>query len=230
MGKGPKFYRGVMGRNSIYTVVIGDISRSKRLSGMDRYQTQLFLKSAIVQINEQFASHIEAPMMITKGDEFQGLIDTPSDAYRIVHALQKMVFPIQIRYGIGIGTIYRMGGVLPIEMDGPAFHRANRALTIAKKRKTNLWLISKDEKTDQLVNTIFHLITAIKSRWNERHYKLYWSYQEMGTYREVAEMENVTPQAICDVLKNSRATDVISAEKSLAKVLKDLSPVENPLV
>jgi hypothetical protein len=31
----------------------------------------------------------------------------------------------------------------------------------------------------------------------------------------------VTPQAICDVLKNSRATDIISAEKHLIDVLND---------
>ncbi len=214
-----------MENNSIYTVLIGDISRSRQLNGMDRYQTQLFVKSAVVQINEQFQSYIEAPMTITKGDEFQGLIDAPDHAYEIIHALQRMVFPIQIRYGLGIGNIYRMGGILPIEMDGPAFHRANKALMFAKKRKTSIWLISDNEIFDSLVNTIFQLISAIKSRWNERHYKLYWSYQEMGTYREVAEIENVTPQAVCDVLKNIKATDVIAAEKKLMQVMGQFKPV-----
>ncbi len=206
----------------VYTVLIGDISGSKRLNGMDRYQAQLFVKSAIVQINEQFSSHIEANMTITKGDEFQGLLDNPDTAYQIIQTLQRMVFPIRIRYGIGVGRIYRMGGVLPIEMDGPAFHRANRALMMAKKKKNEVWFISEDPIVDQLVNTIFSLMTAIKSRWNERHFKLYWSYKELGTYREVAEIENVTPQAICDVLKNSRATDVIAAEKNLKQVFQNL--------
>ncbi len=216
-----------MDSKEIYTVLIGDISGSKRLSGMDRYQTQLFVKSAVVQINEQFRSYIEAPMTITKGDEFQGLIDLPAHAFEIIQTLQKMVFPIQVRYGIGIGNIYRMGGVLPIEMDGPAFHRANRALNVAKKRKSEVWLISEMEPMDQLVNTVFSLMTAIKSRWNERHYKLYWSYQELGTYREVAELENVTPQAICDVLKNSRATDILSAEQNLMDTLDQFTAVDS---
>ncbi|MEJ2634178.1 MAG: SatD family protein [Calditrichia bacterium] len=216
-----------MDSKEIYTVLIGDISGSKRLSGMDRYQTQLFVKSAVVQINEQFRSYIEAPMTITKGDEFQGLIDLPAHAFEIIQTLQKMVFPIQVRYGIGIGNIYRMGGVLPIEMDGPAFHRANRALNVAKNRKSEVWLISEMEPMDQLVNTVFSLMTAIKSRWNERHYKLYWSYQELGTYREVAELENVTPQAICDVLKNSRATDILSAEQNLMDTLDQFTAVDS---
>ncbi len=215
--------------SSIYTVIIGDISGSKRLNGMDRYQTQLFVKSAIVQSNEQFRSYLEAPMTITKGDEFQGLIDSPQHAYEIIQSLQRMVFPIRIRYGLGIGTIFRMGGVLPIEMDGPAFHRANQALNSAKKHKSDIWIISENSLIDQLLNTIFSLITAIKSRWNERHFKLYWSYQELGTYREVAEMENVTPQAICDVLKHSKATDVIAAERRLREFFAHFNAVYHPM-
>ena len=57
----------------LYVVIIGDVSGSKQLNWKSRYQTQLFMKSAIVQINEQFEEHIEAPFTITKGDEFQGL-------------------------------------------------------------------------------------------------------------------------------------------------------------
>lgn len=213
-----------------YTVIIGDISGSKRLNGMDRYQTQLFVKSGIVQINEEFQESMEAPATMTKGDEFQALVANPSDAYQIIQVIQKMVFPICIRYGIGIGTVYRMGGVLPIEMDGPAFHKANRALSFAKKQKTNLWLVSESGEFDLLVNTIFSLISAIKSRWNERHYKLYWDYQELGTYRQVAKKENVTPQAIFDILKNIRATDVISAEANLRKFLNDFQPEFTPSI
>lgn len=204
-----------MEQETIYTVIIGDISRSKELTGQSRYQTQLFLKSAIVQINEQYREFLQAPMTITKGDEFQGLVSNPSRGYEIIQALERMVFPIRIRYGLGMGIIYRMGGVLPIEMDGPAFHKANQALELAKKKKIDIWLVSGNEVIDNLVNTVFMLITAIKSRWNERHYKLFWSYQDLGTYREVAAQENVTPQAICDILKNIRATQVIAAEKNL---------------
>lgn len=207
--------------SQIYTVIIGDISGSKQLNGSDRYQTQLFLKSAIVQINEEYNSYLEAPTTLTKGDEFQALIIEPRNAYEIIHSLQKTVFPMGLRFGMGVGSIYRMGGTLPIEMDGPAFHRANRALGLAKKHKTCLWFISKNDQLDPLINTIFKLISSIKLKWNERHYQLYWDYLELGTYKKVALRKNVTPQAICDVLNNSRATDVIQAEKNIRAVLED---------
>jgi hypothetical protein len=201
--------------DAIYTVIIGDISGSKQLTGKHRFQTQLFIKSAILQTNEEFSSIIEAPLTITKGDEFQGLFSDLSRAFKIALALERLIFPVQVKFGFGVGQVYKMGGRLPIEMDGPAFHNSNAALQYAKKRKICSTLNSNHPEIDILVNTIFKLITALKYRWNERHYKLYWKYNDLGTYRKVAELENITPQAVCDVLKNIRAMDVKSAEESL---------------
>ena len=201
--------------DAIYTVIIGDISGSKQLTGKHRFQTQLFIKSAILQTNEEFSSIIETPLTITKGDEFQGLFSDLSRAFKIALALERLIFPVQVKFGFGVGQVYKMGGRLPIEMDGPAFHNSNAALQYAKKRKICSTLNSNHPEIDILVNTIFKLITALKYRWNERHYKLYWKYNDLGTYRKVAELENITPQAVCDVLKNIRAMDVKSAEESL---------------
>lgn len=199
----------------LFVVIIGDVSGSKRLSSRNRYQTQLFIKSAIVQINEEFEEHIEAPFTITKGDEFQGLVSNMEAALHIMLYLEKITYPVKLRFGIGVGHVYKMGGTLPIEMDGPAFHRANAALNHGKKKKFPCYMTSPDEGLDILCNSVFQLIHAIKTRWNDRHYRLYWSYQDLGTYREVAEREHVTPQAIHEALKTMRAAQVQAAESDL---------------
>ncbi|RMF61506.1 MAG: hypothetical protein D6748_01495 [Calditrichaeota bacterium] len=208
-----------------YVVIIGDVSGSKQLSGKSRYQTQLYVKSAIIQINEEFQGVIEAPFTISKGDEFQGLLTNLEAAFRCVLALEKLTFPVKLRFGIGIGKVYKMGGRLPIEMDGPAFHRANEALDYAKKKKYIYCLKSSNKNYDLLINTIFQLITALKSRWSERHYRLFWNYKDLGTYREVAALENVSPQAVFDTLKNIRAINVKTAEEDLLTFFKS-----NPLL
>jgi hypothetical protein len=207
--------------NHNYTVMIGDVSGSKQLSGRHRYQTQLFLKSAIVQLNEEYQQDIDAPVTITKGDEFQALFRDLASAYKVSLAIEKIIFPIQIRFGFGVGRVYKMGGRLPIEMDGPAFHLANWAMGLAKKKKTQFIVNTDLEKFDILCNIIFRLITAIKQKWNERHYRLFWSYKELGTYRKVAEIENISPQAVWDALKNCRALDVKHAEESLMQYFND---------
>lgn len=199
----------------IYTVIIGDISGSRQLSSKHRFQTQLFIKSAIVQVNEEHEKMMEAPLTITKGDEFQGLFPDLSTAFSIALALERLIFPVQVKFGFGVGPIYKMGGRLPIEMDGPAFHNSNAALQHAKKRKVCSSLKSGQPDIDILVNTIFRLITAIKNRWNERHYKLFWNYKDLGTYRKVADLENISPQAVCDSLQNIKALDVKTAEENL---------------
>ncbi len=199
----------------LYTVVIGDVQGSKRLDNEFRYQTQLFIKSSIIQVNEEFADFIEAPFTITKGDEFQGLLPSLKSAFEVIRALERITFPVQLRFGIGVGEVLKMGGKLPIEMDGPAFHRANEALTAAKKRKCWSCIATPDPQIDLLINTILYLIQGIRSKWSERHFRLYWSYLDLGTYREVADRERVTPQAIGDILKNCRALEVKQAEENL---------------
>ncbi len=206
--------------NKTYVVIIGDVSGSKQLSSKNRYQTQLFVKSAIVQINEEYGDSIDAPFTLSKGDEFQGLLSSLDVAFSIVLALEKLTFPVRLRFGIGLGKVYKMGGTLPIEMDGPAFHRASAALNFAKKKKYIYCMKSNDEDLDMLVNTIFQLMTALKSRWSERHYRLFWNYKDLGTYREVAALENITPQAVYDTLKNIRASHVKAAEAHLLKYFR----------
>ncbi len=208
--------------NSFFTVVIGDIQGSKRLNNEFRYQTQLFIKSSIIQINEEFEEHIEAPFTITKGDEFQGLLPSLKSAFEVIQALERITFPVQLRFGIGVGEVLKMGGKLPIEMDGPAFHRANEALTQAKRKKCWACISTPDSNTDLLVNTILYLIQGIRSKWSERHFRLYWNYLDLGTYREVAERERVTPQAIGDILKNCRAIEVKQAEENLKQFFAQL--------
>lgn len=43
--------------------------------------------------------------MITLGDEFQGLLNNPAYAIEIVKYIQRELYPVKLRFGIGIGEI-----------------------------------------------------------------------------------------------------------------------------
>ncbi len=203
-----------------YTVINGDIKSSRKMPKMERYEWQLFMKSAIVQLNEQYQALIEAPFMITKGDEFQGVLKKMCDVNKIICKFERLIYPLQVRFGVGYGNIQKMGSKIPIEMDGPAFHRAGEALSIAKQKKRVVWFNTAAVSFDLTVNTIYQLIFAIKSRWSKTSYNRYWKYKEFGTYDRVAQAEGVTPQAVWDSLHNARAMDVIEAEKVLEEIFK----------
>jgi len=206
---------------SNYAVINADIKGSKKMDDRERYEWQLFLKSTIVQINEKFASNIEAAFMITKGDEFQGVLKSLTDVHLVMSSFERMLFPLLLRYGVGYGTIQKMGSHISIEMDGPAFHRANNALTLAKKKKHVVQFETGDYLFDLNINTIYHLIYAIKNRWSETSHKRYWKYIDLGTYDRVAEQEGVSPQAVWESLRNANAVDILNAEQAVNRILAE---------
>ncbi len=201
------------------TVIISDIIGSRKLNDRERHEWQLFLKSSIVQINERFSDFIEAPFMITKGDEFQGVLKRIGSVHAIVMEFERLIFPLTMRFGVGHGVIQKMGSKIPIEMDGAAFHRAQTALDVAKKKKKVIIIGTENEYFNLQVNTIYQLIYAIKERWSDISYKRYWKYQECGTYERVAREEGVSTQAVWDSLHNSHAIEVIQAEHAIRKLL-----------
>ncbi len=202
------------------TVINGDIKASRKMRRMERYEWQLFLKSSIVQLNEQYSDEIDVPFMITKGDEFQGVLKHLADVNKIICKFEQLTYPLQVRFGVGYGNIQKMGSSITIEMDGPAFHRASKALNIAKQKKRVVWFNTAAQEFDLTVNTIYLLIFAIKKKWSKRSFNRYWKYKEFGTYERVAQAEGVTPQAVWDSLRNAHATEVIEAEQMLERIFR----------
>jgi len=201
-------------------VIIADVRGSRKMAQDERYEGQLFLKSAIIQVNEKFAGEIDAPFMITRGDEFQGVISNLQNAFIAMLEFERLLFPLQLRYGIGQGSIQKMGSDIPIEMDGPAFHRANEALTRVKKKKYFIRIATDYTQRDLMINTIFDLMCAIKSRWNEITFNRYWKYKELGTFEKVSNIEKVSTQAVWDSMKSMRALEVLDAEKNILESFK----------
>jgi len=198
-----------------FVVVIADVRGSRKMGLDERYEGQLFLKSAIIQVNEDYDDRIEAPFMITRGDEFQGVLRDMQSALNSIFEFERLLFPLRLRYGIGRGAIQRMGSDIPIEMDGPAFHRASSALNEVKKKKQFIAFNTDIPEVDGLINTIFALLSAIRARWNDVTFERYWKYKELGTFKKVADLEKVSTQAVWDSMNNMRVMDVLDAEQRL---------------
>ncbi len=201
-----------------FVVISADIKASRKLHDYERYEWQLFMKSAIVQINDNYRSHIEAPFMITKGDEFQGVLKNLELVSPVMLEFEHLLYPLRLRFGVGYGAIQKMGSNICIEMDGPAFHLASSALDEAKKGKTAVFVNTRHEAFDLSLNTIYKLTFSIKHRWNELQYKRYWKYKETGTCKRVALDEHVSAQAVWDSLHHSGALEVIKVEQAIRKL------------
>jgi len=108
-----------------------------------------------------------------------------------------------------------MGSKIPVEMDGPAFHRASEALSFLKKKKQITCCKTDNETSDLLINTILNLMNAIKGKWNVLTFNRYWKYKEFGTLEKVAMDEKVSAQAVWDSMHNMRVMEILEAEDNL---------------
>ena len=109
----------------MYYAIIGDIIQSKELA--NRMEIQTKLNSILNEINKRYADEIAANFIITLGDEFQGLLSNPSNLFDIIDTIKFEMYPVRIRFGIGIGSIdTEVNSEMALGADGPAYHYARK--------------------------------------------------------------------------------------------------------
>jgi hypothetical protein len=123
-----------------YLAIIGDIKNSKAL--LNRNAVQKELQGILDDINESYHKDIASRFTITLGDEFQGLLKSGSPAVYIIDRIERVLYPIRLRFGLGVGEIttdikfeYALGA------DGPAYYYArdmiNTLKSSGKKHKSS---------------------------------------------------------------------------------------------
>jgi hypothetical protein len=219
-----------------YIAVIGDIIESKKLP--DRYEAQRKLKHVLEDVNAQYSEYIESRFMITLGDEFQGLLKNGEKATRIIEYIQIKMYPVEIRFGVGIGKIdTEINPLMPFGADGSAYHNARRMInTLKSSQKRNkssdadIMIASDGNYSDLelLVNTILSLCTVIKQKWTERQREIAYDCILHGDNQNeaAARMNTIQPNiqkalSKADYYSYKNAMDVVS------RVLADIRVKEN---
>ena len=198
----------------MYFSLTCDLVGSK--TATDRYKVQQELKKAIIEINDTFAEKIDAPFVIVWGDSFQGVLNTLKGFYTILETIEDLL-PIDFRCGLGIGAINTPFSTNPLEMDGPAFHRSQKALVIAEKQRRTIWIESEKESFNNLVNTILTLISTMKKGWTPRQRDVIRLRRKNMTYREIGEnlSKQITKQAVSVILKSAHWEEISFAIETL---------------
>lgn len=99
--------------------MIGDIIKSRKL--VDRNDVQLSLQDLLDNINEEYNYAIASKFLITLGDEFQGLLKPDAPVYEIISYIVEGMHPVQLRFGLGFGTLSTPLKETAFGMDGPVF-------------------------------------------------------------------------------------------------------------
>lgn len=214
-----------------YIAIIGDIKNSKELE--DRKGTQIKLCAVLNDINEKYKSVISAKFMITLGDEFQGLLCNGEGVLDIIEEIQREMYPVEIRFGVGVGQITtEINAEMAIGADGPGYYKAREAIETLKhseyRNKTQAANIRIEVENDEnsiaiMLNTIFSLIAVIQNNWSERQREIVWTYEKYGgSQSECAERLSVSQSSVQRSLINGNYYAYKDAKETVNTVLKEI--------
>jgi DNA-binding CsgD family transcriptional regulator len=217
--------------NRPYIAIIGDMIDSKKIS--NRFESQKKLKDVLNDVNAIYSNDIESKLMITLGDEFQGLLKSGSNVISIIEYIQYRMYPIHFRFGIGIGKIEtEINQLVPFGADGSAYHHARDMITQLKneqkKNKTsnaNIKIASDDnnEGLELLLNTILSLCTTISQRWTARQREI--AFESMFTgenQREIAARLCISQSAVYKLLSKADYYTYKNAMDTVSQILKNI--------
>lgn len=214
----------------VYLAVIGDIKDSRKIR--DRYEVQKELTSILVNVNKRYKDTIESKFIITLGDEFQGLLKDPSKLLEILLFIKSNIFPVKLRFAIGIGEITTdIDPNKSIGSDGPAYYKAREAMDLLKDKEnstnfngTNTHLIiGEDNNQVEAINTIFSLLSYIEESWTSKQVEnIIDVHFNRLNQMDIAKNRGLNQSTISRSLIASGYNPYIYAMGTLSKLLIDL--------
>lgn len=224
----------------MYFALIGDIIGSRELT--DRRSAQNSLKEALEEVNRLYARGLESIFTITLGDEFQGLLNRADNLMEIVDQIRCRVFPLKLRFGIGIGSMStEIFHDVSMGSDGPAYWAAREAIEYIHDNNdygyseicVRLYLDNENRdglevQMTETVNSVLRLCGRMEKSWTQSQYAfvrevvLKYSYGKAGEYyqKKIAEELGISPQMVSSRMKNTGLTTYISARQNIERMMQ----------
>lgn len=217
-----------------YVAIIGDIRQSREIE--NRKNVQMRLKKVLDNINKKYEKAISSKFTITLGDEFQGLLCWGGKVIPIIEEIQNEMYPIQIRFGVGVGEITTdINTEMAIGADGPGYYMAREAINIIKSTEQRNTMQPSDIRIEvqedsnslsPLLNTIFSLMEVIKSNWSERQREIIYEFEKnKGSQIECARQLNITQSSVQRSLVNGNFYAYKSARETVITVLEEIGKI-----
>lgn len=214
-----------------YIAIIGDIKQSKLIDNRNTVQEKL--KKVLKEINKKYESDISSKFIITLGDEFQGLLCKGKNVMHIITDIERKMYPIKIRFGVGVGEITTaINSEMAIGADGPGYYKARDAIKYLKqnekKRKTNISDIRIEVQGDNqastmMINTILSLLTVIKESWTDRQREIIWDMMEyQDSQIDVAKRFHIQQPAVQKNLANGKYYEYKEGIDTIGTALQEI--------
>ena len=155
-----------------HAALIIDIKNSRKMDNEKRQDYQVKIKQTLDFLNDLCSKAIKYKVVFSLGDSVQGMFYSVNDAIGYFDLLKNLVYPLEIRCGIGYGEIYVDMEEFDSNMqDGPAYHNARSALDLCKDANLNLVIV--DYRCDIFVNEIYKVIKIMENRGSNKRKDVY---------------------------------------------------------
>lgn len=202
-----------------YLVLIGDIVDSRNLA--DRDAAQQIFKQACQQINRRRkALDIASPLMITLGDEFQGVLSGPQALWQVISNLELALFDTcQLRFSVGVGTITtELNSRSSLGMDGPAFYLAREGIETLRD-SGSLYAVGGIGEGQQLAQHALDLWAANRRKWNYNRMYTFNRLLNKVPVPEIAAKLGVTEQAVYRTRRDGELDTVIGLLREISALI-----------
>ena len=215
----------------IYYALIGDIRASREIN--NREAAQELLNQVLKEVNETYASDMAADFLITLGDEFQGLLKTANHLLEIVKHIQRRMYPLAFRFGIGAGEIStKIDRKAAIGADGPAFYAAREMITMIHEREDRykkqapdiqVYYYEKNIFAVRTINTMLSLLKTIEDGWTEKQRYTIWDMMlHRGSQEFCANRLGTSQSTVARRLADGKYIIYENALETIAEALRKL--------
>jgi len=139
--------------------ILGDIVRSKRIEPKERGELQVALEHLMAEINRRYSGDVLGQFLMTLGDEFQGILETPRAVPDIVQDIREQLPRIKFRIVASLGTLTTSIKPIALGTDGPAWHSARDVLEQWRSTKRDGLAFTGFANDDRVLNGISGLLT-----------------------------------------------------------------------
>ncbi|HEY5386322.1 MAG TPA: hypothetical protein VIL79_00305 [Thermoleophilia bacterium] len=178
------------------------------------------LRPALERINHLFAPAIAEPFALAGQDRVDGALADPAQAPLCISVLRESIAPLQLRVGVGVGTVDHLRDTTATGRD--AYSAARRALQLAVRDHGLTRYLGAGDAGDVLLGALCRLVDPLIRARTEKQWEAIAAYRELGHQREVAEKLGVTRQSVGDRLTAGHRRAVEEADAAIATYLSYL--------
>lgn len=205
----------------LYVAAKFDMIGSRKLQKRDDVQKHFLLMAE--EINTKFRDYLAAEFVVTHGDEAQVLLGATNAkwVFRIFEFLSVSMGEVDLRCGVGLGTLSTDLQQKSIGMDGEAWQHAKIAIETAKKKRQIIGFSGYDAELQSHLTALANLLCYLHVRWTKEQIEAIRLVSQGHTQREIAPILGVSEAAVSKRLTAAGWQHYARGRQSLEALLEN---------